>query len=69
VLSGWGAFNLVEGVIDHHLLTLHHVRDDVSEPLPWDLGFLASGALLVALGALVAPSPQQQDEQHDHDDQ
>jgi uncharacterized membrane protein len=25
MLAGWGIFNLVEGVIDHHLLALHHV--------------------------------------------
>jgi uncharacterized membrane protein len=24
---GWGLFNLVEGVIDHHLLNIRHVRD------------------------------------------
>jgi len=47
---GWGMFNLVEGIIDHHLLTLHHVRDDVADPLPWDLGFLALGAVLVVAG-------------------
>ena len=29
VLIGWGLFSLVEGVINHHLLTIHHVRDDV----------------------------------------
>jgi uncharacterized membrane protein len=50
LLVGWGAFNLLEGVVDHHLLQVHHVRDDVSSPLPWDLGFLAFGALLVAGG-------------------
>lgn len=33
VLAGWGIFNLVEGVIDHHLLGVHHVRDDVGGPL------------------------------------
>src|SRR5688500_12069634 len=27
MIFGWGAFNLVEGVVDHHLLELHHVRD------------------------------------------
>src|SRR4051812_26315011 len=27
LVFGWGAFNLVEGVIDHHILNLHHVRD------------------------------------------
>ena len=40
----------MEGLIDHHLLTIHHVRDDVSNKLPWDLGFLAVGALLIGLG-------------------
>ena len=47
---GWGLFNLVEGVVDHHLLGIHHVRDDVAEPLPWDLAFLAFGAVLVVAG-------------------
>src|ERR1700712_617091 len=27
LIIGWGLFNVVEGVIDHHLLDLHHVRD------------------------------------------
>jgi uncharacterized membrane protein len=30
MLVGWGMFNLVEGVIDHQLLRLHHVRDDLA---------------------------------------
>jgi len=42
LLAGWGSFNLVEGVVDHHVLRVHHVRDDVPEPLPWDLGFSPS---------------------------
>jgi uncharacterized membrane protein len=50
MLAGWGAFNLVEGVVDHHVLTIHHVRDDVANPLPWDLGFLAFGAVLLVAG-------------------
>jgi uncharacterized membrane protein len=50
MLAGWGLFNLVEGIIDHHILALHHVRDDVDEHLPWDLGFLAFGAALLAVG-------------------
>ena len=53
LLVGWGGFNLVEGIVDHHLLTLHHVRDDVANPTPWDLGFLALGAVLVLAGLLV----------------
>ena len=57
MLVGWGGFNLVEGVIDHHLLRIHHVRDDVADTLPWDLGFLAIGLALLAAGlVLVATS-------------
>ena len=40
LLAGWGVFNLVEGLIDHHLLGVHHVRDDLGAPLSWDIGFL-----------------------------
>ncbi|WP_437585284.1 DUF2243 domain-containing protein [Sorangium sp. So ce1000] len=46
---GWGVFNLVEGVIDHHLLQIHHVHPGPGQ-LGWDLAFLASGALLVLGG-------------------
>jgi uncharacterized membrane protein len=53
LLIGWGAFNLVEGLVDHHLLGVHHVRDDLGAPLGWDLGFLAFGALLVVVGAVL----------------
>jgi uncharacterized membrane protein len=59
LLAGWGSFNLVEGVVDHHVLRVHHVRDDVPEPLPWDLGFLAFGVLLVAMGLLLVHSGRQ----------
>jgi uncharacterized membrane protein len=54
MLVGWGAFNLVEGLVDHHLLGVHHVRDDVGAPLGWDLAFLASGVILVTAGWVVA---------------
>jgi uncharacterized membrane protein len=50
LLAGWGLFNLLEGVVDHHILTIHHVRDDVADPRWWDLGFLALGAVLVVVG-------------------
>jgi uncharacterized membrane protein len=53
VLVGWGLFNLVEGTIDHLLLGVHHVRDDLGGPLSWDLGFLVLGALLVLVGSLM----------------
>lgn len=53
VLTGWGAFNLVEGLVNHQILGVHHVRDDLGAPLSWDLAFLASGVVLIAVGWLV----------------
>ena len=51
MLFGWGVFNLVEGVIDHHLLNLHHVRDlPVHVPI-YDWLFLGLGGVgLQAIG-------------------
>jgi uncharacterized membrane protein len=56
LLAGWGLFNVVEGLIDHHLLRIHHVRDDIAEPHWWDLGFLGFGAALTVAGLLLARS-------------
>ena len=53
VLTGWGIFNVVEGLVDHHLLGVHHVRDDLGAPLAWDIGFLILGALLIIGGWLL----------------
>ncbi len=50
LLMGWGAFNVVEGVVDHHLLGIHHVRTDSRHQQLWDLGFLAWGAAMFAGG-------------------
>ncbi len=52
VLVGWGLFNLVEGVLDHHILGIHHVYAGDGQ-IWWDLGFLLLGALLVAGGWLL----------------
>ena len=56
LLAGWGAFNLVEGLIDHQILGIHHVRDDLGGPIGWDIGFLVFGAVLVAAGAALIRS-------------
>jgi uncharacterized membrane protein len=52
LLAGWGLFNLVEGLVDHHLLGLHHVRPGPHQ-LWYDLGFLALGAVLLLLGMAI----------------
>ncbi len=76
VLAGWGVFNLVEGIVDHHLLAIHHVRSagQVDNVLLWDLGFLALGAALLAGGlalhrqgeraATTGPNPAHPQAQH-----
>jgi uncharacterized membrane protein len=52
VLAGWGVFNLVEGVVDHHVLGVHHVRRGVNQTW-WDLAFLMLGVLLIIGGWLL----------------
>ena len=49
LLAGWGGFNVVEGLVDHFLLGIHHVRSGPNQ-LAWDLGFLAWGALMLGAG-------------------
>jgi uncharacterized membrane protein len=49
ILVGWGIFNIVEGLVDHELLGVHHVRSGPNQ-LWWDMGFLAFGVILIALG-------------------
>lgn len=52
VLMGFGLFNLVEGLIDHQLLGLHHVNETVprAQWIYWDMGFLLWGAVMVVGG-------------------
>ena len=60
MLGGWGLFNLVEGVIDHQLLGIHHVMEYAINKLPYDLAFLASGVILILIGwLLVKPGSQE----------
>jgi uncharacterized membrane protein len=53
MLGGWGLFNFVEGLIDHQLLGIHHVHPGADQ-LAWDLGFLASGIVMMLAGAALA---------------
>lgn len=52
LLMGFGLFNVVEGVVDHHLLGLHHVNETVppEQWIWWDLAFLLWGAAMLGGG-------------------
>lgn len=52
VLMGWGIFNLVEGIVDHHILGIHHVRPGADQAV-WDIGFLVWGGLMLIGGWLL----------------
>ena len=68
---GFGIFNLVVGIIDHHLLGIHHVNETVAREqwIFWDVGFrqsALSGVLVHApaagqnwpvLGVITIPPP------------
>ena len=51
-LFGFGLFNLVEGIIDHHILGLHHVYERLGQSI-WDYVFLTSGVVLILTGWLL----------------
>jgi uncharacterized membrane protein len=51
LILGWGIFNLVEGIIDHHILGIHHVVE-VKGLSVYDYIFLASGVMFIIIGWL-----------------
>jgi uncharacterized membrane protein len=55
LLIGFGLFNLVEGLVNHQLLGLHHVNETVprGQWIYWDLGFLVWGAAMLIGGWLL----------------
>ena len=52
MIMGWGLFNVVEGIIDHQLLGLHHVVERLGLSI-WDWLFLVVSLGFVALGRLM----------------
>jgi uncharacterized membrane protein len=51
-LLGWGLFNLVEGVVDHYVLNLHHVRPGPDQAM-YDLAFVLGAAAMTVSGAVL----------------
>ncbi len=53
LLIGFGLFNVIEGIIDHHILGIHHVIE-TTDPLGWDLLFLfVGGFLFIGIGIII----------------
>ena len=52
-ILGWGVFNVLDEVVFHALLDLHHIREGANE-LAYDMAFLALGLAQVAAGAMLA---------------
>lgn len=55
MILGWGVFNFVEGLIDHHLLHVHHVIERLGVSI-WDWVFLASGVVFAVAGWMLVRS-------------
>ncbi len=56
---GWGLFNFIEGLIDHHLLGIHHVVERLGVSV-FDYAFLASGVLFIVGGWMTIRSARAQ---------
>lgn len=53
VLAGVGAFQLVDGVVDHKLLRIHQVRYDVAALWVYDVAWIGSAVLVLLAGLVV----------------
>ena len=53
LLLGFGLFNIVEGIIDHHILVLHNVREISTNQSAWNYGFLIISAIMLVVGWLL----------------
>jgi uncharacterized membrane protein len=64
MLIGFGAFNVVEGLVDHHLLGIHHVNElvDVAYRFYFDAGFILWGALMLVIGWILLRQGQRESE-------
>ncbi|HEY9833407.1 MAG TPA: DUF2243 domain-containing protein [Stenomitos sp.] len=59
LLLGAGLFDVIEGLIDHQILGIHHVKPGPNQ-LAWDMGFLTLGAILALLGWVLLRSGQRE---------
>ena len=49
---GAGLFNIVEGILSHHVFQIHHVKPGAHQ-LAWDLSFIAAGIVSTIIGWII----------------
>lgn len=62
LLVGFGLFNVVEGLVNHQILGIHHVNQTVPRDnwIWWDLAFLLWGVAMIAGGVLLGKSGKEE---------
>ena len=60
VALGWGIFILLEGIVNHYLLSLHHVNESSAYRQWWDHGYVFFG-LLIGFGGWYTIRHQKQE--------
>jgi uncharacterized membrane protein len=54
---GAGLFNVVEGILSHHVFQIHHVKPGIHQ-LAWDLSFIAAGVVSIIIGWIILSRPK-----------
>ena len=64
MLIGFGVFNVIEGLVDHHLLGIHHVNEivDPAYRFYFDAGFILWGILMLIIGWILLRQGQREGE-------
>ena len=62
LLLGFGIFNTVEGIVDHHILGIHHVNETAPRDKwhLWDIGFTLWGIAMIVGGWLIMRAGQRE---------
>jgi uncharacterized membrane protein len=58
MLAGSGAFNFLEGLINHQILGLHHVVPGSPHQFLFDMLYLANGVLFFVVGVWLMRLPK-----------
>ncbi|MDF0726332.1 DUF2243 domain-containing protein [Cytobacillus sp. S13-E01] len=53
ILIGGGAFNLIEGITNHHIFQIHRIKPGDPNAIIYDLTFLVLGVILIIIGLIV----------------